>query len=133
MVFIIAVYVYYGDIRLGAPGSKPEYNDLSWFTMLFACGVSTGRMCRKTLREKHQYLSSVSGLFFFGVAEPVWHYTSPSRYSADPTLPDNTLAQVGPCHITFITISSTIPYSYKGCTKNVWNQEFNRLNVQMGH
>ena len=43
MVFIIAVYVYYGDIRLGAPGSKPEYNDLSWFTMLFACGVGVGK------------------------------------------------------------------------------------------
>ena len=42
--------------------------------MLFACGVSTG-------------------LFFYGVAEPVYHYIGPNRYTTDPTLPDNRLAQ----------------------------------------
>ena len=43
--------------------------------MLFACGVGTG-------------------LFFYGVAEPILHYTTANRYSADPTIPDNTLAQI---------------------------------------
>ena len=43
--------------------------------MLFACGVGVG-------------------LFFYGVAEPIYHYTSRNRYSADPTLPDNELAQI---------------------------------------
>merc|ERR1719341_399327 len=33
------------------------------------------------------------GLFFFGVAEPIFHYTGKNRYSADPTMPDNKLAQ----------------------------------------
>ena len=44
IVFIVVVYIYYGDIRLGAPDSKPEYNNLTWFTMLFACAVGIGRM-----------------------------------------------------------------------------------------
>ena len=39
---MIAVYVYYGNIRLGDSDSKPEYNNISWFTMLFACGVGVG-------------------------------------------------------------------------------------------
>ena len=50
--------------------------------MLFACGIGVG-------------------LFFFGVYEPIYHYTSkaegnddpPNRYFADPTMPDNTVAQ----------------------------------------
>ena len=43
--------------------------------MLFACGVGTG-------------------VFFYGVAEPIYHYTGANRYSADHALPDNKLAQV---------------------------------------
>ena len=43
--------------------------------MLFACGVGTG-------------------VFFFGVAEPIYHYAvSPNRFTADHALPDNSLAQ----------------------------------------
>merc|ERR1719154_54839 len=42
--------------------------------MLVACGVSTG-------------------LFFYGVAEPLYHYIGPNRYTTDPTMPDNKLAQ----------------------------------------
>jgi choline-glycine betaine transporter len=45
---------------LPQPDSVPEYNDATWFTMLFSCGVSTG-------------------LFFFGVAEPILHYTGKNR------------------------------------------------------
>ena len=43
--------------------------------MLFSCGVGVG-------------------LFFYGVAEPIYHYTTENRYSADSTLPDNELAQI---------------------------------------
>ena len=44
---------------------------------------------------KHDSFSGVStGLFFYGVAEPVYHYTGHNRYTADPTVPDNTLAQI---------------------------------------
>ena len=43
--------------------------------MLFACGIGTG-------------------LFFFGVAEPIYHYAKGNRYASDPTVPDNTMAQI---------------------------------------
>ena len=42
--------------------------------MLFACGVGVG-------------------LFFYGVAEPLYHYTGTNRYTADSYSPDNQLAQ----------------------------------------
>jgi len=48
---------------LPQPDSVPEYNDATWFTMLFSCGVSTG-------------------LFFFGVAAPILHYTGKNRLVA---------------------------------------------------
>ena len=34
------------------------------------------------------------------MAEPIYHYTGNNRYSADPTLPDNTLAQTA-INLTF--------------------------------
>ena len=74
---MFVVYLFfskYGNVRLGPDGSRPQYNDASWFSMLFACGVSTG-------------------LFFYGVAEPLYHYIGPNRFTRDPSLPDNRLAQ----------------------------------------
>ena len=58
----------------GHDDEKPEYNDGTWFAMLFACGVGVG-------------------LFFFGVAEPLWHYVGPNRYTRDKYMPDNEVAQ----------------------------------------
>ncbi|QKG29525.1 BCCT family transporter [Campylobacter sp. RM16187] len=48
----------FGDIKLGADHSKPEYTNLSWFGMLFAAGMGIG-------------------LVFFGVSEPLMHYLNP--------------------------------------------------------
>jgi len=48
----------HGHIRLGKRDSAPEYSDLSWFTMLFAGGIGTV-------------------LMFWGVAEPVSHFSNP--------------------------------------------------------
>ncbi len=48
----------YGDIRLGADDSRPDYGNLTWFTMLFAAGIGTI-------------------LMFWGVAEPLSHYAAP--------------------------------------------------------
>jgi len=48
----------YGNITLAKNGEKPEYSTLSWFSMLFAAGMGIG-------------------LVFWGVAEPMTHYTSP--------------------------------------------------------
>ena len=42
-VFIIVLYFSkYGNMKLGKPDDKPEFNDLSYFTMLFAAGVGIG-------------------------------------------------------------------------------------------
>lgn len=48
----------YGNIKLGKDNSKPEYSNLSWFSMLFSAGMGVG-------------------LVFWGVAEPLSHYSSP--------------------------------------------------------
>ncbi|WP_297597232.1 BCCT family transporter [uncultured Cetobacterium sp.] len=48
----------YGDIRLGKDNSKPEYSNISWFSMLFSAGMGVG-------------------LVFFGVAEPMTHFINP--------------------------------------------------------
>ncbi|XP_074656141.1 putative glycine betaine transporter [Tubulanus polymorphus] len=77
-LFIVVVYVKYGHVKLGKDDDEPEYGSATWFTMLFACGIGVG-------------------LFFFGVAEPVWHYVPEgggNRYISDKSMPDNTLAQI---------------------------------------
>ncbi|MED5239167.1 MAG: choline BCCT transporter BetT [Pseudomonadota bacterium] len=48
----------YGEIKLGPDHSEPDYSYGSWFAMLFSAGMGIG-------------------LMFFGVAEPVMHFTSP--------------------------------------------------------
>ena len=48
----------FGEIRLGGDTATPEFGRLTWFTMLMAAGMGIG-------------------LVFFGVAEPIMHYTSP--------------------------------------------------------
>ena len=47
-----------GDIKLGPDHSTPDYGNLSWFAMLFSAGMGIG-------------------LLFFGVAEPLMHFSSP--------------------------------------------------------
>ena len=60
-VFIIVLFFSkYANVKLGKPDEKPEYGDATYFTMLFAAGVGIG-------------------LFYFGVAEPIWHY-EPGHY-----------------------------------------------------
>ena len=48
----------YGRLRLGPPDSRPEFGYPAWFAMLFSAGMGTG-------------------LVFWGVAEPLYHYTNP--------------------------------------------------------
>ena len=47
----------YGDIKLGPDHSRPDYRNTTWFAMLFSAGMGIG-------------------LMFFGVAEPVMHFTT---------------------------------------------------------
>lgn len=55
--FVIA-FSKYGKITLGQDGEKPEHSLFSWFSMLFSAGMGIG-------------------LVFWGVAEPMTHYTTP--------------------------------------------------------
>lgn len=47
-----------GDIKLGPDHIDPEYGNISWFSMLFSAGMGIG-------------------LMFYGVAEPLMHFSSP--------------------------------------------------------
>ncbi|HEX2177096.1 MAG TPA: BCCT family transporter [Nocardioidaceae bacterium] len=55
----------YGHLRLGGKDSRPEYGNLSWFAMLFAGGIGTV-------------------LMFWGVAEPISHFSEPPRAGVEP-------------------------------------------------
>ena len=45
----------YGNTRLGDDTDRPEFNNFSWFSMLFSCGMGIG-------------------LVFWSVAEPIYHF-----------------------------------------------------------
>ncbi|MDX5402372.1 MAG: BCCT family transporter, partial [Rhodobacterales bacterium] len=62
---IYAAMSRHGHIRLGGRNSRPEYSNLSWFTMLFAGGIGTV-------------------LMFWGVAEPISHYQTPPLPGVEP-------------------------------------------------
>ncbi|GAB3992097.1 BCCT family transporter [Nocardioides marmoraquaticus] len=59
VVFVIYLALgKYGDIPLGNDGEKPEFRTVSWIAMMFSAGMGIG-------------------LMFFGVAEPISHFTAP--------------------------------------------------------
>jgi glycine betaine transporter len=53
----------YGHIKLGNDDEQPEFSTGSWIAMLFAAGMG-------------------SGLLFWGVAEPIYHFTGPPGMEA---------------------------------------------------
>ncbi|MET3164769.1 UNVERIFIED_ORG: choline/carnitine/betaine transport [Arthrobacter sp. UYEF10] len=55
----------FARVRLGAPGDRPEFRTASWIAMMFAAGLGIG-------------------LIFYGVAEPMMHFTSPPPGVAEP-------------------------------------------------
>ena len=59
LVFMGAMaFSKYGDIKLGKDDDEPEFTTASWVAMLFAAGMG-------------------SGLLFWGVAEPMYHFMQP--------------------------------------------------------
>jgi len=60
--FICWVAYRYGDIKLGAKDAEPEFDNASYFAMIFSAGVGVG-------------------LFFYGVSEPLWHREPDNYYS----------------------------------------------------
>jgi len=66
LIFLLGLAVSrYGNIRLGADDSRPDYSNLTWFTMLFAAGIGTI-------------------LMFWGVAEPISHFANPPFEGVEP-------------------------------------------------
>lgn len=60
VVFVVVLaFSKYGNIKLGADDSKPEYSTTSWFAMLFGAGMGIG-------------------LVFWGLSEPLSHFASPA-------------------------------------------------------
>ncbi len=61
LLFVIWLYFSnYGRIRIGGQDAKPEFSRFGWFSMMFAAGTGIG-------------------LVFWGVAEPIMHYSTPPR------------------------------------------------------
>lgn len=54
----------YGSIRLGKDDDRPEFRTVSWIAMMFSAGMGIG-------------------LMFYGVAEPISHFSSPPPGSAE--------------------------------------------------
>ncbi len=66
LVFLIWLALSrHGKLRLGPDDSRPVYGNLSWFAMLFAGGIGTV-------------------LMFWGVAEPISHFSNPPRSDVEP-------------------------------------------------
>lgn len=64
LFLIFLFFSRYGSIRLGDNDSEPEYSFFSWVSMLFAAGMGIG-------------------LMYFGVAEPVAHFSDPTFSDLD--------------------------------------------------
>ncbi len=58
----------YGRIPLGHDNEKPEFRTVSWVAMMFSAGMGIG-------------------LMFYGVGEPLSHFTSPPPGTAEPGTP----------------------------------------------
>jgi choline/carnitine/betaine transport len=52
----------FGKIRLGGFKARPEFSNFSWYSMLFSAGIGIG-------------------IFFYGVAEPIYHMNIPTELS----------------------------------------------------
>lgn len=65
----------YGNIKLGRADEKPEFNNVSWFSMLFSCGIAVG-------------------VYTLGVAEPMAYYRGSYNLQGRGDVPtDNERAQ----------------------------------------
>ena len=58
VIMAVLAFSKYGAIKLGHDDEQPEFSTGSWISMLFAAGMG-------------------SGLLFWGVAEPIYHFVTP--------------------------------------------------------
>uniref|UniRef100_UPI002458328D BCCT family transporter n=1 Tax=Nocardia carnea TaxID=37328 RepID=UPI002458328D len=66
----------YGKIPLGADDETPEFRTVSWIAMMFSAGMGIG-------------------LMFWGVAEPLTHFTSPPPGTAEAGSPQASEVALG--------------------------------------
>ena len=71
LFLIYLAFSRFANIKLGADDEKPRYNDFTWFSMLFTCGVAVG-------------------LYVFGVQEPLYFYRMPASGLGWSSVPDKT-------------------------------------------
>ncbi len=57
LLCLVLIVTPYGSVRIGGPDATPNYSYTGWLAMLFAAGMGIG-------------------LMFFGVSEPISHYSS---------------------------------------------------------
>lgn len=79
--FVIAMVLVaasnYGKIRIGGPDALPEFSTFSWYAMLISAGMGIG-------------------LMFWSVAEPVFHYMTPSpMFDVPPETPQAAQVALG--------------------------------------
>lgn len=68
LFFVVWLFLSpYGSIRLGKDDEEPEYSGFTWFAMLFSAGMGIG-------------------LLFYGVAEPVLHFSNPHLHDNPATI-----------------------------------------------
>src|SRR5690606_17066826 len=65
---IVLIFTPFGSIRLGGADAKPDFTYRGWFAMLFAAGMGIG-------------------LMFYGVSEPMSHFSS--SFAADAGTPES--------------------------------------------
>ena len=71
LFLIYLAFSRFANIKLGAADEQPRYNDFTWFSMLFTCGVAVG-------------------LYVFGVAEPLYFYRTPTAGISWSSVPEKT-------------------------------------------
>ncbi|CDQ42068.1 MULTISPECIES: BCCT family transporter [Virgibacillus] len=67
LILIFCIFLGFspiGKLKLGKPTEKPEFNTISWLTMLFSAGMGIG-------------------LVFYGSSEPISHYLAPPTADAE--------------------------------------------------
>ncbi|MBN2297960.1 MAG: BCCT family transporter [Deltaproteobacteria bacterium] len=75
IVMVLIASSDYGKIRIGGPDALPEFSTFSWYAMLISAGMGIG-------------------LMFWSVAEPIFHYMTPSpMFDVSPETAQS--AQVG--------------------------------------
>lgn len=83
LIFIVALaFSSYGNIKLGPDHAEPEYNFLEWFAMLFSAGYGIA-------------------LLFYGVAEPVMHFSAPPNSTPETVAAAKEAMQIAYFHWGF--------------------------------